>query len=93
MWAELWLVLVQGEGGLDNINLFSIITILSFFLLLPFNLVLEGWKLSPQGLAAMVGGVGCTGPHRCDTERAVCCAASLAQGSGQNVQLQSWLQY
>ena len=33
---------------------FSIITILSLLLLLPFSLGVEGWKLTPQALAAAV---------------------------------------
>ncbi|GLC40869.1 holo-[acyl-carrier-protein] synthase [Pleodorina starrii] len=42
-----------GEGGLDNISLFCCITLASAVLLLPFNLVLEGWKMTPAGLAEM----------------------------------------
>ena len=41
------------QGALDNINLFSLITILSFFLLAPFTLAQEGFQLSHSGLAAM----------------------------------------
>lgn len=42
------------QGSLDNINLFSIITILAFFLLLPLTLVTEGVKLTPAYLEAAV---------------------------------------
>ena len=41
------------QGALDNINLFSLITILSFFLLAPFTLAREGFQLTHSGLAAM----------------------------------------
>lgn len=44
----------QEAPGIDNINLFQIITILSFLLLMPINLMVEGWKMSPAGLAALV---------------------------------------
>ena len=36
----------------DNINLFSVITILSFFLLAPVTLVKEGVRLTPSALTA-----------------------------------------
>ncbi|XP_022133582.1 phosphoenolpyruvate/phosphate translocator 2, chloroplastic [Momordica charantia] len=38
------------KEALDNINLFSVITIISFILLVPTALVLEGTKLSPSYL-------------------------------------------
>ncbi len=41
---------------LDNISLFSVITCLSFALLLPVNLAVEGWRLSPSALAGLVSG-------------------------------------
>jgi solute carrier family 35 protein E1 len=44
--------MVKKEGSLDNINLFSIITIMSFFLLLPVTLFVEGVKFTPQALTA-----------------------------------------
>jgi solute carrier family 35, member E1 len=46
----------KGKGSLDNINLFSIITILSFFLLTPVVLLKEGFLLSPSALKA--AGIG-----------------------------------
>eukprot|EP00241_Pyramimonas_parkeae_P005782 CAMPEP_0114247812 /NCGR_PEP_ID=MMETSP0058-20121206/13225_1 /TAXON_ID=36894 /ORGANISM="Pyramimonas parkeae, CCMP726" /LENGTH=397 /DNA_ID=CAMNT_0001361149 /DNA_START=65 /DNA_END=1261 /DNA_ORIENTATION=+ len=47
--------LMSGDAkkGLDNINLFSIITIMSFFLLAPFTLFVEGFKLTPAVMAGM----------------------------------------
>lgn len=41
-----------GKGSLDNINLFSIITILSFFILTPIALLLEGVTFTPAALTA-----------------------------------------
>ncbi|KAK2365542.1 holo-[acyl-carrier-protein] synthase [Trifolium repens] len=38
------------EDALDNINLYSVITIISFFLLLPFAIFLEGVKFTPSYL-------------------------------------------
>lgn len=40
-------LMVKKEGSMDNINLFSIITIMSFFLLAPFTLLFEGVKFTP----------------------------------------------
>ena len=42
----------KAKGALDNINLFSIITILSFCLLAPITLAVEGLRLTPGALAA-----------------------------------------
>ena len=42
------------QDGLDNISMFSLITIASFVMLLPVSLIVEGWKLTPAGLTAMV---------------------------------------
>ncbi|KAD5961145.1 hypothetical protein E3N88_12618 [Mikania micrantha] len=42
--------MVRKEEALDNINLFSVMTIISFFLLIPFALLLEGFKLTPEYL-------------------------------------------
>lgn len=39
--------------GLDNINLFSIITMLSFVILLPVALFTEGVKFTPSAIRAM----------------------------------------
>ncbi|GLI68197.1 hypothetical protein VaNZ11_012541 [Volvox africanus] len=47
------LMLKKGDGSLDNISLFCCITLASAVLLLPFSLLLEGWKLTPSSLAAM----------------------------------------
>ena len=41
------------QGSLDNINLFSLITILSFLLLAPFTLATEGFQLTQSGLAQL----------------------------------------
>ncbi|URE26705.1 Triose phosphate phosphate translocator, non-green [Musa troglodytarum] len=43
-------VMVKKEESLDNINLFSIITIMSFFLLAPATLFVEGIKFTPSYL-------------------------------------------
>nr|GMD36314.1 triose phosphate/phosphate translocator, non-green plastid, chloroplastic-like [Ipomoea batatas] len=42
--------MVKKEESLDNITLFSIITIMSFFLLAPFALFMEGVKFTPAYL-------------------------------------------
>ncbi|KAI3704798.1 hypothetical protein L1987_75027 [Smallanthus sonchifolius] len=42
--------MVRKEEALDNINLFSVMTIISFFLLIPVALLLEGFKLTPENL-------------------------------------------
>mmetsp|Transcript_4592 Transcript_4592/g.9924 ORF Transcript_4592/g.9924 Transcript_4592/m.9924 type:complete len:399 (+) Transcript_4592:48-1244(+) len=56
------LMLKKDESGssLDNMNLFSLITIASFILLLPVSLALEGWGLTPAALAA----AGVANPNR-----------------------------
>ena len=38
---------------MDNINLFSLITILSFFLLAPFTLLREGFRFSPGAMRSL----------------------------------------
>ncbi|CAI5514426.1 unnamed protein product [Closterium sp. Naga37s-1] len=45
-------LMIKKDSSLDNINLFSIITVLSFFLLLPVALLTEGIKFSPTVLQA-----------------------------------------
>ncbi|WOL11741.1 phosphoenolpyruvate/phosphate translocator 1, chloroplastic [Canna indica] len=45
-------VMVKKEESLDNINLFSIITIMSFFLLAPATLFVEGIRVTPSYLQA-----------------------------------------
>ncbi|CAH9146124.1 unnamed protein product [Cuscuta epithymum] len=42
--------MIKKEDSLDNITLFSIITIMSFFLLAPFTLYMEGVKFTPAYL-------------------------------------------
>jgi len=42
-----------GGGKMDNINLFSIITIMSFFLLTPVTLMAEGVQFTTANMAAM----------------------------------------
>lgn len=44
--------MVKKEESLDNITLFSVITIMSFFLLAPVTFFLEGLKVTPNYLAA-----------------------------------------
>lgn len=41
-------LMIKKEESLDNINLFSIITIMSFFLLAPVTLFVEGTKFAPS---------------------------------------------
>ncbi|MED6219823.1 hypothetical protein PIB30_039299 [Stylosanthes scabra] len=43
-------VMVKKEDAMDNITLFSIITIMSFFLLAPVAFVMEGVKFTPAYL-------------------------------------------
>ncbi|KAF0912145.1 hypothetical protein E2562_013035 [Oryza meyeriana var. granulata] len=43
-------LMVKKEESLDNINLFSIITVMSFFLLAPVTLLTEGVKVTPTVL-------------------------------------------
>ena len=40
--------MIRKEEALDNINLFSVMTILSFLLLIPIAVFLEGFKLTPE---------------------------------------------
>lgn len=40
---------------MDNIALFSLITIMSFFILLPFALLTEGLTFTPEAMKGMVG--------------------------------------
>lgn len=46
------------KGSLDNINLFQIITIMSFFLMLPISIIAERAPILPSSLAARVGALG-----------------------------------
>lgn len=43
--------MIKGKGGMDNINLFSIITILSFILLAPIALLMDGVVFTPHAMA------------------------------------------
>ncbi|MCO5594923.1 hypothetical protein L7F22_048958 [Adiantum nelumboides] len=43
-------LMVKKENSMDNINLFSVITIMSFFLLAPMTLFFEGVKFTPAYL-------------------------------------------
>jgi hypothetical protein len=42
------------QGALDNMNLFQVITIMAFFMLLPVSILIEGLPILPQNLAAAV---------------------------------------
>ena len=53
------------QGALDNINLFQVITIMAFFMLLPVSIALEGLPALPANLAVAV------------SARAVICASSM----------------
>jgi hypothetical protein len=44
----------QDQESLDNINLFSIITVMSFFLLAPVTFFTEGVKMTPSFLQSAV---------------------------------------
>jgi solute carrier family 35, member E1 len=50
----LFLSIPCDQESLDNINLFSIITVMSFFLLAPVTLLTEGVKVSPAVLQSAV---------------------------------------
>jgi hypothetical protein len=52
-WSLTSLVAPHLQGSLDNINLFSIITILSFFLLAPFALLKDGFLVTPTALRSL----------------------------------------
>ncbi|XP_030493261.1 triose phosphate/phosphate translocator, non-green plastid, chloroplastic [Cannabis sativa] len=45
-------VMIKKEDSMDNITLFSIITVMSFFLLAPATIFMEGVKFSPAYLQA-----------------------------------------
>ena len=49
---------LKGRGGMDNINLFSLITIAAFFLTLPVVLLTEGVRFTPAAMAAAGVDVG-----------------------------------
>jgi len=43
---------MRSKGSLDNVNLFQIITVMAFFLLLPVTLAVEGLPVLPANLTA-----------------------------------------
>lgn len=45
--------MTKGKGGLDNINLFNVITMLSFLILTPIAILVEGFRFSPQSFQAL----------------------------------------
>ncbi|KAG1666357.1 hypothetical protein FOA52_007895 [Chlamydomonas sp. UWO 241] len=46
-------LMLKKEGeGVDNVSMFSLITIASFLILAPFSIGFEGWPLAPAALAA-----------------------------------------
>ncbi|CAH2055376.1 unnamed protein product [Thlaspi arvense] len=49
-FTVLFSVLLLGEEALDNINLFSVITIISFALLVPVAILIDGFKFTPSQL-------------------------------------------
>lgn len=49
--VEFWFLI---QESLDNINLFSVITIISFILLVPSAILLEGVKFTPAYLHSAV---------------------------------------
>jgi hypothetical protein len=68
------------KGSLDNMNLFQIITIMAFFMLMPVQLLIEGGPFLPHRIAELVGGgEGLGGGGRL--------AAGAAGGGGQLRQL------
>ncbi|XP_062030660.1 triose phosphate/phosphate translocator, non-green plastid, chloroplastic-like [Rosa rugosa] len=50
-------VMVKNEESMDNITLFSIITVMSFFLLTPVAIFLEGVKFTPAAMTSAGLGV------------------------------------
>jgi solute carrier family 35 protein E1 len=50
--------MLKGVQGLDSINLFSVITIMAFFVTAPVALAVEGVRLTPAAVAAFPPGLG-----------------------------------
>jgi solute carrier family 35, member E1 len=50
-------LMLKGKSGLDNINLFSILTIMAFCILAPMAIAVEGVQLSPAALQALPPGL------------------------------------
>lgn len=48
------LMVAKGSDTIDKTNLFGIMTILAFLMLLPVSIAVEGWRLSPAALDALV---------------------------------------
>lgn len=46
--------LMLPQGALDNMNLFQVITIMAFFMLLPVSILIEGLPCLPAKMAAAV---------------------------------------
>lgn len=44
------------QGTMDNINIFSVITIMAFFVAAPFVFLIEGVRFTPAAVAAQLGG-------------------------------------
>ena len=51
-WADRSHPSLPPKGSIDNINLFSLITIVSFFLTAPLALAFEGVRFTPAAVAA-----------------------------------------
>ena len=49
--------MLKGKAGLDNVNLFSIITIMAFFILAPIAIAVEGVRVTPAALSALPDGI------------------------------------
>jgi hypothetical protein len=56
------LLLLLPQGALDNMNLFQVITIMAFFMLLPVSILFEGLPCLPAKMAAAVS---CLQRHTC----------------------------
>lgn len=48
------LLVLLPQGALDNMNLFQVITIMAFFMLLPVSILFEGLPCLPAKMAAAV---------------------------------------
>lgn len=44
----------KGPDTIDKTNLFGMMTIMAFFMLLPIAIAVEGWQLAPAALDALV---------------------------------------
>lgn len=50
-------MLVAGKDGLDNINLFNIMTIMSFLILAPITILVEGVQVTPAVIQSLPEGM------------------------------------